>query len=506
LSRINKLSLMYVYEMKLFVILGNQLFNPTYLKNYSDHKFIMYEDYGLCTYEKHHKLKILLFLSSMRSYSDELKSKKFKVDYFSVENDFKISYEKKLEKYIRNNKVKEITLFEIEDKFFEKRILLLVKKLKLKINILETPMFLTSRKDFKNYLDKNKKPFMANFYKINRVKLNILVSDDGKPKDGKWSFDEDNRKKLPKDIKVPEISKIKETKNTLVLKKFIESNFKDHPGDTKNFWFPTTRKDANEWLDDFFKERIKLFGDYEDAVTEKSNTVFHSALSPLINLGLITPEEIITKLRKIENKIPMNSLEGYIRQIIGWREFMRGIYQNYDERLEKTNFFNHKRKMKNNWYKGNTGLPPLDHAISNAINYGWSHHIERLMILANIMNLCEINPKQVYKWFMEMFVDSSDWVMSPNVYGMGLFSDGGIFATKPYICGSSYFLKMMHFKKGPWCDVMDGLYWRFIDKNKKFFSKNPRLAMMVRVSEKMNQERKVRILKAADKFIKENTN
>ena len=492
--------------MKLFVILGNQLFNPTYLKNYSDYRFIMYEDYGLCSYEKHHKLKILLFLSSMRSYCDELKSKKFKVDYFSVENDFKVSYEKKLEKYIKNNKVKEITLFEIEDKFFEKKILLLFKKLQLKINILETPMFLTSRKDFKNYLDKNKKPFMANFYKINRVKLNILVSDDGKPKNGKWSFDEDNRKKLPKDIKVPEISKIKETKNTLVLKKFIESNFKDHPGDTKNFWFPTTRGDANKWLDEFLKERIKLFGDYEDAVTEKSNTVFHSALSPLINLGLITPEEIIIKLRKIENKIPMNSLEGYIRQIIGWREFMRGIYQNYDERLEKTNFFNHKRKMKNNWYKGNTGLPPLDHAISNAVNYGWSHHIERLMILANIMNLCEINPKQVYKWFMEMFVDSSDWVMAPNVYGMGLFSDGGIFATKPYICGSSYFLKMMHFKKGPWCDVMDGLYWRFIDKNKKFFSKNPRLAMMVRVSEKMNQERKTRILKAADKFIKENTN
>ena len=492
--------------MKLFVILGNQLFNPTYLKNYSDHRFIMYEDYGLCSYEKHHKLKILLFLSSMRSYYDELKSKKFKVDYFSVENDFKVSYEKKLEKYIKNHKVKEISLFEIEDKFFEKKILLLFKKLQLKINILETPMFLTSRKDFKNYLDKNKKPFMANFYKINRVKLNILVSDDGKPRDGKWSFDEDNRKKLPKDIKIPEISKIEETKNTLLLKKFIESNFKDHPGDTRNFWFPTTRKDANKWLDEFFKERIKLFGDYEDAVTEKSNTVFHSALSPLINLGLITPEEIITKLRKIENKIPMNSLEGYIRQIIGWREFMRGIYQNYDERLEKTNFFNHKRKMKNNWYKGNTGLPPLDHAISNAVNYGWSHHIERLMILANIMNLCEINPKQVYKWFMEMFVDSSDWVMSPNVYGMGLFSDGGIFATKPYICGSSYFLKMMHFKKGPWCDVMDGLYWRFIDKNKKFFSKNPRLSMMVRVSEKMNQERKARILKAADKFIKENTN
>ena len=257
------------------------------------------------------------------------------------------------------------------------------------------------------------------------------MNKSGKPKGDKWSFDEDNRKKLPKDIKIPEISKFKETKNTSVLKNFIETNFKDHPGDTKNFWFPTTRKGANKWLDEFLKERIKLFGDYEDAVTDKSNTVFHSALSPLINLGLITPEEIIEKLRKVEGKIPMNSLEGYIRQIIGWREFMRGIYQNFDERLENTNFFNHKRKMKNSWYKGNTGLPPLDHAILNAINYGWSHHIERLMILANIMNLCEINPKQVYKWFMEMFVDSSDWVMAPNVYGMGLYSDGGIFATKP---------------------------------------------------------------------------
>ena len=154
---------------------------------------------------------------------------------------------------------------------------------------------------------------------------------------------------------------------------------------------------------------------------------------------------------------------------------MRGIYQNYDQRLEKTNFFNHKRKMKKSWYDGNTGLDPLDHAIINAKDYGWSHHIERLMILANIMNLCEINPKQVYKWFMEMFVDSSDWVMAPNVYGMGLFSDGGIFATKPYIADQVISKKMMYFKKGPWCDVMDGLYWKFIDRHKKVFLRNPRL-------------------------------
>ena len=492
--------------MKLFIVLGNQLFSPKYFADYKDHTFFMAEDYGLCTFEKHHKHKIILFLSSMRSFKEEIKSKNFKIIYKDINNDFNLAYEKKLEKIIKEKKVKELSFYEIEDKFFEKKIFNLAKKNSLKINEIKSPMFLMDRTEFKNYLAKNKRPFMANFYKIVRTKMNLLMNKNGTPKGNKWSYDEDNRKKLPKDIKIPEISKIRETKETLNLKKVIDSKFKNHPGEIDNFWFPTTRKDANKWLDEFLKERIKLFGDYEDAVTDKSNTVFHSALSPLINLGFITPEEIIEKLKKIESKVPLNSLEGYIRQIIGWREFMRGIYQNYDERLENTNFFNHKRKMITSWYDGSTGLDPLDYAINNASKYGWSHHIERLMILANIMNLCEINPKQVYKWFMEMFVDSSDWVMSPNVYGMGLFSDGGIFATKPYICGSSYFLKMMHFKKGPWCDVMDGLYWRFIDRHKKFFLKNPRLAMMVRVSEKMNKERKLRIFKAANNFIKENTN
>ena len=492
--------------MKLFIILGNQLFNPKYLSQYKDHTFFMAEDYGLCTFEKHHKFKILLFLSSMRSFRDELKLKNFSLIYKDINQDFKLSYEKKLEKIIKVKNIKEISFFEIEDKFFEKRILNLANKNSLKVNQIKSPMFLISRGEFKDYLKNNKRPFMANFYKIVRTKTNMLMNKNGTPKGNKWSFDEDNRKKLPANVIIPKISKIKETKETIFLKKFINSNFKNHPGNLDKFWFPTTRKDSNKWLDQFLKERLKLFGDYEDAVTNKSNTVFHSALSPLINLGLITPEEIIEKISKVENKIPINSLEGYTRQIIGWREFMRGIYQNFDQRLEKTNFFNHKRKMKNSWYNGTTGLDPLDYAINNAKNFGWSHHIERLMILANIMNLCEINPKQVYKWFMEMFVDSSDWVMSPNVYGMGLFSDGGIFATKPYICGSSYFLKMMHFKKGSWCDVMDGLYWKFIDRHKTFFLKNPRLAMMVRISEKMNKERKTRIFKAANNFIKVNTN
>ena len=489
---------------KIFIVLGNQLFNPSYFEKFrNDHLFFICEDFQLCTYQKHHKHKILLFLSAMRSFADELKKKKFEVIYKSIEDkDFKESYVHKLFKEIEKENVKELSMFEVEDKFFEKQLLDNLKELKL--NYLKSPMFLNSRNDFKSYLNQVKKPFMANFYKKQRVDHNILVDSDNKPVGGKWSFDDENRKKLPKEIDLPEKFTFKETQHTKDLKEIVEKTFSHHPGKTKSFWTCTNRKDTESYLDYFLDKKIENFGDYEDAVDQRDNILFHSALSPQINLGLLTPEEIISKIKsKTISKI--NSHEGYIRQLIGWREFIRGIYQNFDEKLEKSNFFNHKKVMKETWYTATTGLVPLDYSINNALEYGWTHHIERLMILCNIMNLSEINPKEVYKWFMEMFIDSSDWVMSPNVYGMGLFSDGGIFATKPYICGSSYFLKMMHFKKGSWCDIMDGLYWRFIDKHKDFFLSNPRLSMMVRILEKMNEERKNKIFNAANQFIKNNT-
>ena len=489
---------------KIFIVLGNQLFNPSYFEKFrNDHLFFICEDFQLCTYQKHHKHKILLFLSAMRSFADELKKKKFEVIYKSIEEkDFKESYVDKLFKEIEKENVKEISMFEVEDKFFEKQLLDNLKELKL--NYLKSPMFLNSRNDFKTYLNQVKKPFMANFYKKQRVDHNILVDSNNKPVGGKWSFDDENRKKLPKEIDLPEKFTFEETKHTKDLKEIVEKTFSHHPGKTKSFWTCTNRKDTESYLDYFLDKKIENFGDYEDAVDQRDNILFHSALSPQINLGLLTPEEIISKINsKTISKI--NSHEGYIRQLIGWREFIRGIYQNFDEKLEKRNFFNHKKVMKETWYNATTGLVPLDYSINNTLEYGWTHHIERLMILCNIMNLSEINPKEVYKWFMEMFIDSSDWVMSPNVYGMGLFSDGGIFATKPYICGSSYFLKMMHFKKGSWCDIMDGLYWRFIDKHKDFFLSNPRLSMMVRILEKMNEERKNKIFNAANEFIKNNT-
>jgi deoxyribodipyrimidine photolyase-related protein len=495
--------------MKLFFILGNQLFPLKYLDRFKkDHLFYMAEDYELCTYEKHHKQKILLFLSSMRSYRDNLKINKYKIEYSEIEDkDFKNTYFEKLKIIITKNKITEISSFEVEDKFFEKKLKSFFIKSKIKWNIVQSPMFLNSRDEFKNYLSKSKKPFMATFYKEVRRKSGVLMGADGTPIGGKWSFDDENRNKLPKDISVPKLPKISESKHTKILKPTIEKIFSKHPGSTNDFWFATEIENVNKLLNFFIKEKSNLFGDYEDAVNKKDNILFHSTLSPYLNLGLITPKIIIEKILDFhkKKKIKLNSLEGYIRQVIGWREFMRGIYQNYSEEMETKNFFKQNRKMKSSWYEGNTGLPPLDYAIKNALTYGWSHHIERLMILSNIMNLCEVKPVYVYRWFMEMFVDSSDWVMVPNVYGMGLFSDGGIFATKPYICGSSYILKMMDFSKGEWCHTMDGLYWRFISRNRNFFLKNPRLSMMVRIFDKMKDERKKMILAESDKFINKNT-
>ena len=491
----------------LFIILGNQLFPLNEITSYKDSYFFMAEDFELCTYEKHHKHKLILFLSSMRKYASELKSKKFNVTYYQLnKKNINLTYEDKLSEFIKSKNISEINMFEVEDKFFEKRILIFCKKNNIKISFLDSPMFLNTRNDFKKYLSKVKKPFMATYYKQQRIEKNILMNGD-KPIGEKWSFDEENRKKIPDNFPIPSLPNFTEDSVVKDVKKTVEDFFSDHPGDVNSFWLGTSRKDALKALDVFIKDKIINFGDYEDAVKKNSPFLFHSILSPYLNVGLITPKEILKKILdagKIK-KIPLNSLEGFIRQVIGWREFMRGIYQNYDDKLENTNFFNHQRKLTDDWYNGTTGIDPIDDAIKDVNKYGYAHHIIRLMHLSNVMTLSQLHPKEIYKWFMEMFVDSSDWVMSPNVFGMGTFSDGGIFSTKPYICGSNYIIKMSNYKKGNWSDIVDGLYWNFIHTNKDILAKNPRMGMVMMSYRKLKEDRKDYLLKIANEFIAKKT-
>jgi len=493
----------------LVLILGNQLFPWSHLEPFKDFDFFMAEDQGLCTYEKHHQQKIVLFLTAMRDYRDSLKKKGAKVTYKTLESRKDgWDYEDVLREALKDRP--KLISFEIEDKFFERRIGALCEDLGIPWDIIPSPMFLTSREQFRSYLDGTKSPFMKVFYEKQRKHLGVLIDQAGEPVGGKWSLDSENRKKMPKSVEPPEdfVTRSK-SKNLADVLTLVQERFSKHPGNLKNFVWPTSREGYLEILNTFFIERFKDFGSYQDSLSEKTPFLYHSLLSPGLNLGLITPDEVlegaIAVFEKDESEIPLNSMEGFVRQLIGWREFIRGIYREFSDKQETTNFWGHKRQLTAAWYDGTTGIPPVDSAIKKCNDYGYGHHIERLMVLSNIMLLCEIDPKNVHSWFMEMFVDSSDWVMGPNVYGMGQFSDGGVFATKPYICGSNYIRKMSDYKKGDWCDVMDGLYWRFVDKNRTFFSKNPRLKMMMGSLDRMDGEKRDRIFGAANAFIEDFT-
>lgn len=486
-----------------WLILGNQLFPCHLNKKKVPRRVFMAEDHGLCTHFKYHKHKIILFLTAMRRYANELKELGCDVTYLELsKKDSALSYEEKLNAFILKHRISSLECFEIEDKFMEQRLTDFCKQKKITLEIHESPMFVTSRSTFQEYLKKSKKPFMKTFYEGQRKRLKILLDAKGGPLGGKWSFDTENRKKLVKELTPPSLLKSENSPELEEVKKLVDSLFASHPGDSKHFWLPTSRKEAKAWLNQFCQERLKYFGDYEDAMSTRSPFVFHSVLTPVLNLGLLTPQEIVDHVLKSAQKenVPLNSLEGFIRQVIGWREFIRGIYQNFSEKEDKSNFWNHQRTLSSSWYEGTTGIPPLDHCINKSVRFGYAHHIERLMVLGNFMLLCEVRPSEAHRWFMEMFVDSSDWVMGPNVYGMALFSDGGIFSTKPYFCGSNYLLKMGDFQKGPWCDIADGLFWGFIQKHESFFIKNPRLGMMVRTLKKMEPSRLEHLLKAAEDF------
>lgn len=487
------------------IILGDQLFPLKFYKPHADKTVFMAEDLGLCTHYKYHKHKITFFLTAMRTYADELKEHDFKVHYEKFSD---VPFVERLSDFITKNKIKKIVIPEIQDKFFEKALLGLFKAKDLEVEILESPMFLCSRQEFKNYLFYHPKPFMKTFYERERKRQEILLNPNGKPVGGHWSFDVENRKKAPKTLTNKELVKHSPDKHLKEISKIVEENFPDHPGDVKNFWLPTDRKGALKSLRFFLNNHMSDFGDYQDAITPRAPFLYHSVISPALNSGLITPEEVVHEAIKSMEKnadIPLHSVEGFVRQVMGWREFVRGIYQNFSDVEEKGNFFNHHGKLTKHWYDGTTGLPPVDDAIKKANEYGYCHHIERLMILSNVMLLSELHPHQVHKWFMELFVDSADWVMGPNVYGMGQFSDGGLFATKPYISGSNYILKMSDYKKGEWCEVWDGLFWRFIENNSKFFAKNPRMNMMVKLLEKMDPSKKKNLLAQADEFIRTKT-
>lgn len=331
---------------------------------------------------------------------------------------------------------------------------------------------------------------MANFYIKQRKRFDILLEPDGKPEGGRWSYDTENRKKLPKKIVLPEHPLPNPNPFISEAREYVEKNFGGNYGSSDDFVYPITREESIQWLQQFIQHRFVSFGVYQDAISSNNSFLFHSMLSPMINAGLLTPQEVVASVIKNASKysIPLESLEGFVRQILGWREFIRGAYVVFGRQERTTNFWNHTRKLPQSFWRGTTGILPIDTVAKRVLKHAYAHHIERLMILANFMQLCEIDPDDVWRYFMELFIDAYDWVMVPNVYGMGEYADGGLISTKPYISGSNYILKMSDFPNGEWAEIWSSLYWNFLDKNRKVFELNPRMQITMQMLAKMPSE------------------
>ncbi len=450
-----------------------------------------------------HKQKLWLHRVTMRRYRQWLESEGYLVE--TIEMASSITLAQRLGELTKQPKGTKVALADPIDYLLSRRLHRMARSLDCDLEILPTPCFINTPEENKGYRQSKKRWFMADYYKWQRQRLGILM-DGGEPKGGKWSFDEDNRKKIPKPLvgKAPELPTFKRDGFDEEAAEYVEKHFSESPGTLDELFYPTSHQQASDWLDEFLRQRFEHFGDYEDSIEQGQSWLWHSVLTPALNIGLLTPKQVVDRTLAFAAKhdIPLNSVEGFIRQVIGWREFMRATYEDLGVRMRTTNHWSHNRKIPHSFYDGSTGVLPIDNTIERVLRTGYCHHIERLMVLGGFMFLCEFDPDEIYRWFMEMFVDSYDWVMVPNVYAMSQNADGGLITTKPYFSGSSYVRKMSHYKKDDWCDVWDALYWRWIIGHSAELSKNPRWAMMCSMADRMEDSKRARHLTIADEYLK----
>ncbi|MEL6550143.1 MAG: cryptochrome/photolyase family protein [Pseudomonadota bacterium] len=446
-----------------------------------------------------HKQKLWFHRATMARYQSLLEEKGFSVSIVRYEADKEM-----LAKAIGSLEPDTLVVCDVVDHTLEKRLRAAAKAHDKRLELLPTPLFINSYEDNAHYKSGKKSWFMADYYKAQRRRLDVLM-EEGQPVGGQWSFDEDNRKKVPAKMmgEIPSLPSLNRAPEDLEARTSVLEEFPQNYGRLETLIYPTSHDEAADWLDTFLKERFTLFGDYEDAIVKGETWLWHGVLTPMLNTGLLTPQQVLdTTLAHAEkHDVPLNSLEGFIRQIIGWREFMRATYEDLHVRMRTTNHWKHTRAMPPSFYDGTTGIDPIDDTITRILETGYCHHIERLMVLGGFMFLCEIDPDDVYKWFMEMFVDSYDWVMVPNTYAMSQHADGGLITTKPYFSGSNYIKKMSNWGKGDWTATWDGLYWRFIWEHREELGGNPRWAMMCRTVEKMDDDKREGHLAAADAFL-----
>jgi deoxyribodipyrimidine photolyase-related protein len=458
---------------------------------------VMIEDPLLFTQFPFHRQKLILHRASMKRFAKRLDQRGVVVHFVEAGT---LAETGGIGEVLRRLRIGSVRYVDPCDDWLASRLAESLARHQIGATVLDDPFFLTDPAVLRDFAAGKKRLFFNEFYIAQRKRLGLLLTDEGRPVGGQWSFDPANRKRLPKGLHVPPASTLRADRSVAEARRYVRTHFPEAIGSDDDFGYPTDHAAAAAWLKTFVRERLASFGDYEDAISTNHDVLFHSVLTPMLNIGLLSPRQVIDAALAESGRVPLNSLEGFVRQVIGWREFMRLVYRRHGRRQRTRNFWALTRGMPAAFYGGTTGVEPVDHVIRQVLKTGYCHHIERLMILGNFMLLCDISPDAVYRWFMEMFIDSYDWVMVPNVYGMSQFADGGLMTTKPYISGSSYVLKMSDFAKGPWCSVWDALYWRFVDRHADFLSRNPRMAVMVKMRLKLGK-RLANHLRVADAFL-----
>lgn len=460
-----------------------------------------------------HRQKLVLHRASMRAYADKLRTKGYEVAYTEAtdpSHDIRVLLPDLAARGCRC-----IHLTHPSDDWLWKRMSSAARKTGIALETHPDPGFLYDTAALDAFFEGRKRYFQTDFYTAGRKRMGILLERDGSPAGGKWTFDTDNRKRYPSNDSPPPVPLTTGDAYTKEAEGYVDRHFPDCPGTAARpfeggFPWSWTHEGATALLDDFVSRRFRDFGEYEDAMVAREHFLHHSVLSPMLNIGLLTPAELLERALTAAgpNKVPLNSLEGFVRQVLGWREFIRAVYLRKGGFQRTRNYWGFQRRIPASFYEGTTGIVPFDGVLRKVLRTGYAHHIERLMVLGNFMLLCEFDPDEVYRWFMELFIDAYDWVMVPNVYGMTQFADGGLMTTKPYISGSNYLAKMGDWEQGPplpsghrWTEVWDALFWRFMHVHRDFFLSNPRLGMLVGTFDRMQPAKRERHLTIAESYL-----
>ncbi len=496
------------------LVFGDQLNKEiSALKGLSKSDFIfMCEVKEEATHIKHHKKKIVLLFSAMRHFAEELKKDGYNVIYSKLEDGNNTqSFDKEIDRVINTNKVSKLILTEPSEYRVLEKCLLWKSKLNIPVEIREDTRFLASHTDFEVWSKDKKQLRMEFFYRKMRVKHNILMNNE-QPEGGKWNYDAENRKPPIKGLNIPAPTTFKADNITKEVINLVKNEFNTHYGSIESFNLAVTRSDALKVLEKFIKIRLEKFGDYQDAMIENEPWMYHSHISFYLNCGLLLPLECILEAEKAYKKgAPLNAVEGFIRQILGWREYIRGIYWLQMPQYEEMNALNASKKLPDFFWNNNTNLNCLNQCFSETYENAYAHHIQRLMVIGNFSLLCGLNPKEVNEWYHIVYADAYQWVELPNVSGMVLFADDGVVASKPYAAGGSYINKMSNYcknckysvkeKTGDSACPFNYLYWNFLIQHQEKFKSNPRMAMIYRTLQKMDEDKVEEIKNSSIKFL-----